>query len=308
MNWDDLRYCLAVVREGSVTAAAARIGVSHTTVSRRITELERELNAPLFDRSTTGWLLTPVGESILASAEQMHESVLAIQRQVQVDRQELSGRLRVTAHDTTIQRLLLPGLKAFAARYPDITIELIASEESLDLGSHEADIAFRATDNPPPNVLGTRIAQFAHAVYVTPELYARYLENPRDIGGITWMGDGRTIPEWITKGFPGMQVRYRINSLNIAYEMTRAGMGFLLMPCALGDMARELIRVPTFPAQPALGFWLLSHIDMRTTARIRIFRDFMLDSIRPYIPLLEGKCERAWETIGVDPTNPAVGR
>lgn len=295
INWDDLRFCLAVVKEGSVTAAARSLGVNHTTVSRRISALEKDLNVILFDRSTSGWLITPVGEAALRSAEQMEEEVHNIRRSVQSESQELTGKLRVTAVDVCIQRLLLPGLKAFSEQYPEIRIELIASEETFDLSVHDADIAFRSTNEPPPNVLGTRIADFAYAVYGTPEMIALYQRSPSAVGGITWVGDGTSNPDWM-KCFPEMQVRFRANSLNIVDELVRQGMGIALLPCGLGDMAPELQRIPVDYENPRTGFWLLSHIDLRTTARLRIFREFMLKHIAPKVPLIEGQMECAWKT------------
>jgi len=301
INWDDLRFCLAVAREGSVTAAARKLDVNHTTVSRRITALEQELNVTLFDRSTSGWLITPVGETILASAEHMADEVNSIRRVVQADRQELSGKLRVTAVDICIQRLLLPPLEAFARQYPDIEVELIASTEMLDLSVHDADIAFRSTNQPPPNVVGKHIADFAYAVYADAELYARYLEDPRGVSAITWSWSAAAsaAPAWLAKGFPDMPVRYRVNSLSVVLDMARQGMGFAQLPCALGDMVPELRRVPAAHEEPRLGFWVLSHIDLRTTARIRIFRDFMVEAIAPFVPLIEGERENAWQASGL---------
>ncbi len=292
INWDDLRYCLTVVREGTVSAASRRLDVNHTTVSRRITALETELHAKLFDRSTTGWLLTPFGEGILRAIEAMDEDVNAIRRQATADAQDLRGRIRVTAPDTCIQRLLLPGLSDFAGRYPEIEIELIASDTVFNLAVHEADMAFRATDDPPPNVLGTRVGTFAVAVYGTPTLIAQLQEHPDSVGAITWTGGN--MPQWISRCFPGMRVRYFVNSLAITHDLARAGMGLALLPCGLGDTAPELQRLPVDHGEPGRGFWVLSHIDLRTTARLRIFRDFMLEAIAPHLPLIEGKREHAW--------------
>jgi len=295
INWDDLRYCLAVVRAGSVTAAARTLKVNQTTVSRRISALEQQLNAAIFDRSTTGWLVTPVGETILRSIEQMDDAALMIQRLVQVDRQELSGTLKVTAVDVAIQHLLLPGLNAFAQQYPLIDIQLIASDLPFDLGTHEADIAFRTTNDPPPNVLGTHIADFAYAIYATHDVFRRFQQEPDSVGAITWLMDIHSNPEWMVKAFPGMAVRYRANSLSVAFDMVRQGLGIAMLPCGLGDASGRLRRIPIDFELPRNGFWLLSHIDLRTTARIRIFRDFMLEHIQPYIPLIEGQRERYYE-------------
>lgn len=301
VDWNDIRYCLAVVREGSVTAAARKLGVNQTTVSRRITALEQQLNVTLFDRSTTGWLITPVGESILPYAEQMEEEALAIGRQAMADHQELSGQLRVTAADLCIRRILLPSIKAFSRQYPDISIDLISSDEVLDLAGHDADIAFRVTNEPPPNVVGKRIAEFAYAVYATDEVYRQYREGSPAVAGITWTGDGHSLPAWMQKGFPGMPVRYRTNSLNAAFDLVCQGHGLALLPCGLGDMEPTLRRVPCDHVEPGTGFWVLSHIDLRKTARIRIFRDFMLQAIEPYVPLLEGRMENPAQQAALKP-------
>ena len=277
INWDDLHYCLAVVREGSVTAAARKLGVNHTTVSRRITALEQELSATLFDRSTAGWLLTPFGESILGAMEQMDEEVHSIRRHATADRKDLSGHIRVTAVDACIQSLLLPGLRTFTRDHPEITIDLISSDVAFNLAVHEADIAFRATNEPPPNVLGTRIGNFAVSVYATPQLIKQYATDPDSVGALTWLGDGHTRPQWLPRLFPNMTVRCTYNSLSIASDLTRAGMGFALLPCGLGDVAPELRRVQPGFHEQGMDFWVLSHIDLRTTARLRIFRDFMLE-------------------------------
>ena len=145
--------------------------------------------------------------------------------------------------------------------------------------------------------IGKRIAEFAYAVYGTRELCELYQREPEAVTAVTWMGDGQSVPEWMQKCFPAMQVRYRANTLNIAYELARQGLGFTQLPCGLGDMAPELQRIPVEYQAPRTGFWLLSHIDLRTTARFRIFRDFMVQQINPKVDLIEGRMERAWETM-----------
>jgi DNA-binding transcriptional LysR family regulator len=295
IDWQDLRYLMEIVRGGTLTAAARKLGVNQTTVSRRISALETALNAPLFDRSGNGWFITPVGESVMRSVETIADEVANIGRMVQIDRQELSGRLKITAPDVCVQGLLMPGLNQFTRLYPEIDIDLVTTEALLDLSVHDADVAFRATNQPPANVLGTHIADFAYAVYATPSLYELYLEDPSRVGGISWSDEGRTAPDWMLADFPGMQVRYRANSLNVAFNLARQGLGFAMLPCGLGDASGKLRRIPCQYQHPPLGFWLLSHIDLRTTARIRIFRDYMLEAIQVYVPLIEGRQERYFE-------------
>ncbi len=296
IDWNDLRYCLAIVEAGTVTAAAKALGVNHTTVSRRISALESQLGAPLFDRSNSGWVITPLGETILPEAYRMRDSAQTISRLVTADRKELSGTIRVTTIDSFMQRTIGPGLKEFMEQYPDIDIELILGDEVLDLASHDADIAFRGTDTPPPNVVGTRIGYFALGIYCTPEIYERYLAEPSAVSGIAFRGDGRTKPDWMQQHFPKLRQRYRVSSLNVQYDLTRHGLGIAQLPCAMGDNSHRLMRFPGLPIAKGPGLWVLSHIDLRTTARIRIFRDFMVHAIEQRLPLLEGHCENYWQS------------
>lgn len=288
LDWDDVRYCLAVIREGSVSAAAKALGVNQTTVSRRITALEQQLSVTLFDRSTSGWLLTAAGESIHAMAEQMQEQAFAIQRSLAGGQTELQGKLRVTAVDVCLQRMLLPGLRAFADQYPEIEIELLASEETFDLAVQQADIAFRNTNTPPDNVVGKRISNFAMGIYARPEVYEQYQQDPASVSAITWR-EGAVAPVWLDKTFSDLQVRFRVNSLNVMYDMIAGGFGIGQLPCAMGDSSNELVRLANPQQEPGLDFWVLSHIDLRNNARIRIFREFMIDYLQPFIPLIEGK-------------------
>jgi DNA-binding transcriptional LysR family regulator len=190
LDWDDVRYFLEVVRAGSLTQAAQRLGVNQTTVSRRITALEDRLGKNLFERLGNGWLITPVGERLVTSAENMAEEVHAIERQVMAESHELSGKLRVTVADVFTQYLVMPALRSFTQQYPDVDLEIIATRNLLDLASREADVALRSTDEPPANLVGKRITQIAHAIYGSLEI----LESTRadsysgDVPCITWIG------------------------------------------------------------------------------------------------------------------------
>ena len=288
LDWKDLNYCLMVVREGSVSAAAQKLGVNHTTVSRRITALESQLNVKLFDRSTHGWLLTPIGESILPSIERMEDEAFGLVRAAESDRKELIGRIRVTSLDACIRRMLIPGVNEFSALYPDISIDLLAGQEVLDLSTHDADIAFRFTNNPQPNVVGKKLCDFAFAVYATTDILQRHLDGDTTISAIASNVDPSSTPDWVSKELAHLPIRYRTNSFNVLVDMARQGSGMALMPCSMGDVEPNLRRVPTSYKHPKFSFWILSHIDLRTTTRLRIFRDYMIDNLTPMIPQMEG--------------------
>jgi len=293
MDWDSVKYFLEVARVGSVTKAASRLGVNQTTVSRRLTAFEESLGKPLFERSGSGWLITPIGEDLIPFAEHMAEEANTIERHIMADSQELSGLLRITVADVCTQYLAMPAIEAFSRQYPDISIEVIATTDLLDLAAHEADVALRSTDKPPPNLVGKRIGQLAYAVYGTTDFLRRMPQESEsgDIPCITWIGDSSTQPPWIEKNFPKTKHIYRASALGVMVQMLRKGMGIAQIPCAIGDPDPLLHRISVNYVEPGWGLWVLSHVDLRTTARVRIFRDFLVTELENQIDLIEGKFE-----------------
>ena len=289
LNWDDIRYFLAVIEAGSVTAAAVQLGVNHSTVSRRVTGFESQLGTKLFDRGPLGWAITPAGEGLLYSARGIAESVYAMRREVEGADRALSGVLRITAPHLCFQQLLGPPLKAFSDEYPDIHLQLIASDEPLNLAYGDSDVAFRTTDDPPPNLVGKRLATVAYAIYGTEELRQRLEDEQLSVPAVTWIGDGQSIPPWVRKGSPKIQVKYRVNTLNTMLDVARQGIAVAQLPCLAGDQEPLVRRIPADYVEPGWGLWILYPVDLRTTARVRIFRDFMMEALETCVPLIEGE-------------------
>ncbi|EIC28854.1 MULTISPECIES: LysR family transcriptional regulator [Methylomicrobium] len=287
LNWDDLRYFIEVVRSGNVTEAGLRLGVNQSTVSRRVAQLENQLGKALFDRTAKGWVITPVGEKIVALAEVMANQANAIYRKVESDSEDISGLIKVTVSDVCAKRFVLPVIRDFKRDYPDVDFELIAAEEVLNLAGREADIAIHALIEPPPNVVGKRICRLAYYVYGHPTLWLNL--SPETPPCITWIGDGVSLPYWIKKNFPKLKRAYRTNSSVAMFEMCREGLGLALLPCSLADEADELIRIPVEYTESGSDIWVLSHVDLRTTARVRVFRDRMVAFLTNEIDLLEGR-------------------
>jgi len=290
LDWDDIRHFLEVTRSGSATQAAVRLGVNHTTVYRRISALEDRLGKNLFERSNNGWVITPVGERIVAYAESMAEEANNIERQVLADSHELSGLLRVTAADHCVERLVMPAIRKFIQRYPEISLEVVATVDELDLAAREADVALRGTDEPPPNLVGKRIAQIGFAIYGTQALKEQAAADPdaEDLPCITWVGDGHTRPPWIEKSFPNTRHIYRTTSVPVMLAMAREGIGIARLACVLGDPDPKLHRIQARYVEPGPDLWVLSHVDLRTTARVRIFRDFLVEELETQKELIEG--------------------
>lgn len=291
-NWDDLRFFLAVARKGSVRGAAALLGVNHSTVSRRIDGFEKRLDARLFERLPSGYFITGAGEEMLHAATRIEKEVDTIGRRVVGRDARLSGLLRVTLHGSLAQKLLMPDLAAFGAAYPEIELALVLSHSMADLARREADVAIRISNEPPESLVGRRILKYANAIYASHDyLAARDLTDHG--AGLNWVGWSDTVPDpqWVRESpFPKAPARNRITEPMAQMEAARAGMGLAMLPCFIGDTEPGLRRVLPRVTMPSRDIWILTHEDLRRTARVRQFIDFMAKALLAKRDLLEGRC------------------
>ena len=167
MNWDDLKVFLSVMDAGSVRGAAKNLGISHSTVSRRLDALENDLGVRLFDRLSKGYVPTASGEEIAAFASDMLDDVNELQRRVVGADSRLTGAIRVTMPDLFACHLLMPDIVRFSQAYPDINVDLVLSYETLSISNREADVAVRITDKPAEHLVGRKVGRYANAVYAT---------------------------------------------------------------------------------------------------------------------------------------------
>ncbi|MDX1487428.1 MAG: LysR family transcriptional regulator [Acidiferrobacterales bacterium] len=296
LDWTDLRYFAAVSRVGSLGRAARELGVNHSTVFRRINALERELGVKLFERTPAGYVLTAAGEEMRSTAAQVEDQIIALDRRLSGRDYQLSGNIRVTTTDTIGLWFVQRHLYEFHQVYPGIQVELVISNELFSLSKREADIAIRPTQNPPEELVGRHICDIAWAVYGS----RGYLKDkPKlrrlsDLARHTLVSGDDSLAQlaasrWLHKQAPGAEIGYRSNSLMTQLSAVKAGFGLAVLPCFLGDSESELARVFAPDASLTSGLWLLTHRDLRDTARIRAFMDFMTRSIRSEKSLLEGK-------------------
>jgi DNA-binding transcriptional LysR family regulator len=289
-EWSDIRIFLEVVDSGSAMAAADRLGINYTTVYRRVSALEERLGKRLFSRSNQGWKITSIGERIVPYAKSMAEGASCISRLTAADRQELTGLLRVNS-DYCADRVLMPAARLFVERYPEVSLQILASAEIPDIAAGKVDLALRVTDDPPPDLIGKRVARVGYAVYASAALREAMAAEPdrRDMPCIAWVSPGADLPAWIERGFPETRRVYRTTSLALMLSMAREGIGVAKLPCVLGEPDPVLERLPECLGEPGPGLWLLCHVDLRTTARVRIFRDLILAELDKQRDLIEGR-------------------
>lgn len=294
MDWDDLKVLLALSKKRSARGAAQLLNVSNSTVTRRLEELERDLGTRLFDRTPEGYRMTQSAENLLPTAEYVEDLLLGAERQLSGVDHELEGTIRLTLPPANGFNILMPTLAQFAADYPRIDLEIITSAEALDLGRREADIAiriFRRGDTPPDNLVGRKISAMTASAYVHRDLLNP--DNPEDVSHLHWIGLGGAIDDepWRRLCRNGqLPVRHAIADMNLQVEAVRAQMGMMFGVCGVFRDMPEVMRVPGEEVHHFLDLWVLTHKDLRLTARMRILRELLADELSLMRPHFDSCC------------------
>ena len=295
LAWDDLRTVLAVVRGGSLSAAARSLGVNHATVFRRLKAIEARLGVRLFERLPSGYMATAAGLEVRAAAERVEVEVLDLARRLAGRDLRLEGTVRLTAPDDLMERVLTGCLARFRTRYPGIVVEAMIDNRMLSLTRREADIALRPTHAPPESAVGRRVAGVTAAAYANPGRLPSAADiSPEDLRRLPWIGweEGGgpvRLIGWLSRNGFAEQVIYRANSMLNQVTACAAGVGVALLPCFLGESQDGLVRVLPPQRELETELWLLTHRDLRRTARVRALLDFLYDELRAWRPRFEGQ-------------------
>ncbi|WP_460452095.1 LysR family transcriptional regulator [Alsobacter sp. SYSU BS001988] len=299
--WDDFRLVKAIADTRSLTGAADTLGVNHSTVFRRLAEIEKRVGLSLFERHRTGYGLTPAGEEMAALAERMDRDVVAFSRKLAGQALTPSGEVRVTTNDTLLVHLLMPVIAQFRQLYPDIRVDMVLSNQALNLSKRDADIAVRATDNPPETLVGRRVASIVWAVYGRrSEFPASSPGAPveeRELYDRPWVSLGDQFghlkaARYVREHVPAERVAIKINTVLGLTEAVAEGIGVGPLPCFIADRRPDLVRLTALNPDFSAGLWLLTHPDLRASPRIRAFLDCAAGEIVKMRPLLEG--DRPW--------------
>lgn len=292
MDWDDLRYFCVLAEKGSVRAAAQHLGVNPSTVSRRLQAFEEDLGVRLLEKLSEGYGLTAEGERVLGVAQQTAEGVQSLERELLGKDTRLSGEIRVTMPDAVAICLVNQDLADFSRLYPEIDLEIATSYEFLSLTKREADVAIRLTETPTEAAIARRVGRCAMAAYASTDYLRRHdpEEEPSKCRWIGWESDER-FPQWVLESdYPEIPAHGRVDNAVLQLHAAKAGMGIVALPCFMGDPEPGLRRLSrSKPKLSPKGIWLLTHRDLRKTARIRTFLDFMADAIGKHRARLLGR-------------------
>lgn len=284
LDWNDLKYFLAVARHHSTIAAGKSLGLSQSTVQRRLTELERAIGQPLVKRHPSGYRLTTFGEELLPHAERIEAAVIDFERRANDEAHDLTGVIRVTCPEPIIGRMTKSSLvDRFHARYPKLRIEFVTSDRYLDLSKGEADVAFRSGDTDDDELVGRKIADSIWAVYASRG-YIEQHGQPATVGDLPnhqLVGFDETLSAhrasiWLQNVAPAVKLSARTNSVLGLIYAVKSGLGLGPLPASLGDAEPDLVRVLGPVPEMSRSWRLLTHPDLRRLPRIAAFFDFIV--------------------------------
>jgi molybdate transport repressor ModE-like protein len=291
IDWDDVRYLRAAARGGSVRAAAARLGVNHSTVLRRIAQLEEHLGTQMFEKLPSGYRLTAAGEEVLELAEQMEASSDQLETRVFGRDQSVRGLLRVTLPPFLATHLLMPEFADFARMHPDIEMEILSSGEVANLTNREADVAIRFVADRkslPLNLHGLMGPEVRSGLYMSRDRLAAWRAGARDTIRRIVIDDHGS-PDWADGGeIRTTEVPFRTPDAEAQLVAARQGIGITRLPCFVGDADPVLVRVPGNELHMHATLWLLTQGETRKTKRVRLFTEFLSSRLAAYAPLLAG--------------------
>lgn len=291
-SWDDLKVVLAVAEARGLAPAAERLGLDGSTVFRRLGQIEARLGHKLFERHRSGYVPTPAGAEMASLAARMQEDVAALAMKLSDRAMMAEGEIRVTTNDTLLVHLLMPIFAAFRQAHPGMRLEVVLADEALNLARRDADVAIRATDEPPENLVGRRLATLAWALYARADGAAAIdLDSLPDHDWVM-LDDGfdsAPATRFVRDRVPPERLVYKVNAVIGLADAVEAGIGIGPLPCFVADRRPGLVRLA--PPDPAFAtsVWLLTHPHLRHAPRVRAFMDFTAAEIAARRALLAGE-------------------
>jgi DNA-binding transcriptional LysR family regulator len=278
MDWSDLRIFLAVAREGTLGAAARKLGQSQPTMGRRLRALEEDLGQVLFQRTPDGFVLTDEGSVVLAHAERMEEEALALHRRLGSQDQHLEGMLRISSSEWFGARVLSPVLAEFSRRHPRTEIELLTDARLYSLPRREADLVFRIVPFEEPEVVSRRLMTTEYGVYLKAGLARPLADDGTGTPLITMDTALSGMPDaiWLKRVLPNAHVGSRSNNREVQGRLCAEGVGVAVLPRLLGDSLAGVERIDLGEEPPRRDTYLGYHRDMRRLARLRALVDLVI--------------------------------
>jgi DNA-binding transcriptional LysR family regulator len=286
LDWDNLRFVLAVADAGGLTAAGRTLRVDPATVSRRLDALEHELRAKLFHRTRQGLEPTSAGARLVVHARRMAEEVAAVELGLSAEDKGIGGTVAITATEPIAEGFLAPAIATFRSRHPGIAIEVVTDIRFLDLARREADVALRLARPRQGDLRIRRLGTVGYGLYAAADYLARHGAPDPATGFagqrlVDWPADYAVIPQtdWLRSVAAGAETAMRSNSATARRAAAAAGVGLALLPCLTADGDPALVRIP-WPDVPPLELFLVTHRDVAGIPRVRAVLDHLAEEAR----------------------------
>ncbi|MDY8110212.1 LysR family transcriptional regulator [Fulvimarina sp. 2208YS6-2-32] len=300
LTWDDIRLIGVIGEAGSLPEAAQRLGTHHSTVFRRLRQIEAATGFPVFEREGQRLAPSAAGVEIVALAARMRGEVDRTAMKVAGREVLPSGELRVATADSLLIHLLTPVFAGFQVACPNVTLDIVVANRALNLSRRDADVAIRATNKPPETLVGRRLCRIGWALYGRRDpAGSGKPEGNRpdwpeaDLANCKWVALGehmsamKVVHHALEAAAPG-RLRYRVDSVLGLAAAIEAGIGIGHLPCFIGDRSPVLSRLAPPEPEFATDLWLLTHESLRRAPRVRAFMDFVSDAIRTQSRTVEG--------------------
>ncbi|HCX68535.1 LysR family transcriptional regulator [Parvibaculum sp.] len=304
MNWDDLRFFLAVAGAGSLSGAGQQLGVNTTTVLRRVASLEEDLGARLFERERTGYRLTAAGEKLVETLEPVDRRLSALPRDFAAAGEGAEGTVRLAAGETIAAFLLAVEFPAFRKEHPGLELEILTDPRLAAVGQapkignplKDVDIALRLARPTQGDMLMRKLGDMAYGLYASPA----YLEargkplHMQDIAGHDLIGFPRAETPlgpvwWFSRAEKSARITLRSSSVLARAEAARQDLGLTALPCMVGDVEAGVQRVFGPDTLGSLEMWLLTRNDLAQLAHVRAVMEFVVDAVKQHRSQLEGR-------------------
>jgi DNA-binding transcriptional LysR family regulator len=286
-DWNDLRAFLAVVRTGRLTAAALQLGIEHSTLSRRIKGLENALQARLFDRRPSGYVLTEAGEKLIVEAEAVESLTIKISSKIAEPHAKMAGSVRIATPEGFGTYFLARHLPRLTRQHSALQVELIANPSGVSLTKREADVAVTNSRPETGRLRARKLCDYELGLYASAEYLANRPTPAKlaDVEGadiIGYMTDLLPTPahNYLREIFGERDPDLRISNVLTQTSATLAGYGYCVLPCFMASEHRELVRVLPQQVRVMRAYWLVMHSELRAPARARATTEFLHDAVQ----------------------------
>ncbi|HEY4343486.1 MAG TPA: LysR family transcriptional regulator [Parvibaculum sp.] len=310
MNWDDLRFFLAVAGAGSLSGAGQQLGVNTTTVLRRVASLEDDIGSRLFERERTGYRLTAAGERLVEALEPVDRRLSALPRDFAAAGEGNEGTVCLAASDILATFIIAPELKAFRDAHPGLELELVTDPRAGAAGAaprignplKDVDVALRAARPTQGDMLMRKVGDMAYGLYASPQYLAErgQPEQMSDLSSHDVIGFPRAeVPLgpvwWMSRAEKSSRVAFRSSSVAARAEAAKLGLGLAALPCILGDQHGGLTRVFGPDLLGAFELWLMTRNDLAQLAHVRAVMEFLVEAVKRHRTRLEGRAHEVTE-------------